>query len=173
VRGVARVDCWVLVCVQRLWKRLLALHSMLWKGRGVPQSLLPLGGRDNNRNRPAAAGVVVGKTASTELSERAKDKAAGQKEQARGGQRPRARAWQPGALITNSRCKMFASPSRGARDRTQQSSTQRGPLSHFRILIAIGLLASRRSDLSSQRIATLPAVVPTASPHAFVRLCRS
>jgi len=50
------------------------------------------------------------KTASTELSERAKDKAAGQKEQARSGQRSRARAWQPAALITNSRCKMFASP---------------------------------------------------------------
>jgi hypothetical protein len=36
--------------------------------------------------------VVVGKTALTELSERAKDKAAGQQEQARGGQQPRARA---------------------------------------------------------------------------------
>jgi len=55
------------------------------------------------------------KTASTELSERVKDKAAGQKEQARGGQRPRARAWQTAALITNSRCKMCASPSRAAR----------------------------------------------------------
>jgi hypothetical protein len=69
------------------------------------------------------------KPALTELSERAEDKAAGQQEQARGGQRPRARAKQPAALITNStgRCKMFASPSRGdvLEDRAPQSSTQR------------------------------------------------
>jgi hypothetical protein len=76
------------------------------------------------RNRPAVAGVVVGKTGSalTELSERTKDKAAGQQEQARGGQRPRARAKQPAALITNFRCKMFASPlaETCSRDRAQQ-----------------------------------------------------
>jgi len=79
---------------------------------------------------------VVGKTASTELSERAKDKAAGQKEQARGGQRPRARAWQPAALITNlnSRCKMFASPSRGARGIGHNNPALKGTCNGTRII---------------------------------------
>jgi hypothetical protein len=77
------------------------------------------------------------KTALTELSERAKHKAVGQHEQVRGGQRPRARAKQPAALITNSRCKMFASPSRG--DLLEGSGAT---IQHSKILVRVSGHAS-------------------------------
>jgi len=79
-------------------------------------------------NHPEAAGVVVGKTASTELSERVKHKAAGQKEQARGGQRPRARAKTASRPNHQLQVQDVCLPlPRSSRDRTPQSSTQRLP----------------------------------------------
>jgi len=80
------------------------------------------------------------KTASTELSERAKDKAAGKNKTgtavARGGQRPRARAEAASRPNHQLQVQDVCLPlPRSSRDRTQQSSTQRG-LGRCRPLIA-------------------------------------